>query len=261
MMIDNLAGFRDWLLQDGRDLEIQDACIGEFLDGDWQPAARRVVDLLDGYTGRISIHGPYAGLSLVCYDRRVREVVVLRLKQALEFAAAIGATQMVLHSPFEYFGHPMVAHTPAQGLSYEIEQVHLTLGKVLLQAQAAGVTLVLETCDDRNAAPLMALVRSFESESVRLSLDVGHAFTMHKTGGPPPDKWVREAGPLLAHAHLHDTDGLLDRHWAPGEGNINWYAFFEALEGLDTPPRLLLEVLPEKFKSSVEYFRQRGFGT
>ena len=259
MMIDDLPGFRDWLVQDGRDLEIQDACLGDFLDGDWQPGARRVLDLLDGYSGRISVHGPYSGLSLVCYDHRVRELVVLRLKQALEFAVAIRATQLVLHSPFEFFGHPMVVHTPAQGLDYEIEQVHLTLDEVLPVAVGPGVMLVIENCYDRNTAPLLTLVRSFESKSVRLSLDVGHAFTMQQTGGPPPDQWVREAGVLLAHVHLQDTDGLVDRHWAPGEGNVNWFAFFEALNELDPPPRLLLEVAPEKFKASVDFFRQRGY--
>ncbi len=70
---------------------------------------------------------------------------------------------MVLHSPFEFFGHPMVVHTPAQGLGVEIEQVHLTLGKVLPVAMESGVILVIENCYDRNAAPLRSLVRSFES--------------------------------------------------------------------------------------------------
>jgi sugar phosphate isomerase/epimerase len=261
LMIDDLPRFRDWISQTGRDLEIQDACMGAFLDGDWESGARRAVDLLEGFTGRISVHGPYSGLPLVAYDTRVREVVALRIRQALDFAAAVGATQMVLHSPFDFFGHPMVAHTPAHGLSYEIEQVHFILDGLLPQAKTAGVTLVLETCYDRSSAPLLALVRSFESDFVRLSLDVGHAFTMQQIGGPPPDQWVREAGSLLAHVHLQDTDGLVDRHWAPGEGNVNWYAFFEALSELEAPPRLLLEIMPEKIIASVEYFRGRGFGS
>jgi sugar phosphate isomerase/epimerase len=52
---------------------------------------------------------------------------------------------------------------------------------------------------------------------------------------------VRDAGALLAHLHVQDNDGLWDRHWAPGRGNINWYALFEALGELAHRPRLVLE--------------------
>ncbi len=77
---------------------------------------------------------------------------------------------------------------------------------------------------------------------VQLSLDTGHATIMQAIGAPAPDQWVREAGPLLAHLHLQDTDGALDRHWAPGDGTINWFALFEALGELAHQPRLLLEL-------------------
>jgi sugar phosphate isomerase/epimerase len=65
---------------------------------------------------------------------------------------------------------------------------------------------------------------------------------MQRIGGPTPDQWVREAGELLEHVHLQDSDGHLDRHWMPGRGNINWYALFEALGSLPQCPRLILEV-------------------
>jgi sugar phosphate isomerase/epimerase len=53
---------------------------------------------------------------------------------------------------------------------------------------------------------------------------------------------VREAGALLGHMHLQDTDGHQDRHWAPGDGGINWYALFEAIGELESPPRMVLEL-------------------
>jgi sugar phosphate isomerase/epimerase len=42
--------------------------------------------------------------------------------------------------------------------------------------------------------------------------------------------------------HLQDTDGLSDRHWCPGNGNLNWYALFTALAALPQRPRLILEL-------------------
>jgi sugar phosphate isomerase/epimerase len=220
---------------------------------------RQARDLLDGYTGRLGVHGPWYGLPLLCPDARVQELVVTRLKQALDFAVAIGATQMVLHSPFEFYGSSMVAHTPAHGLLDEIKLVHETLADFLPLAQQANCVLVLEMCYDKNSAPLLALARSFDSDYVQIGLDTGHAFLMQRIGGPPPDQWVRDVGPPLAHVHLQDTDGLLDRHWPPGKGNINWYALFEALQSLSHRPRLILEIDHDKIWQAAGWLSAQGF--
>ncbi|MCX7328327.1 MAG: TIM barrel protein, partial [Hyphomicrobiales bacterium] len=47
---------------------------------------------------------------------------------------------------------------------------------------------------------------------------------------------------MLHHVHLQDSDGHADRHWNPGEGDIQWHAVFRALGRLSSDPRLILEV-------------------
>jgi sugar phosphate isomerase/epimerase len=118
---------------------------------------------------------------------------------------------------------------------------------------------VIENCYDRNTAPMLAVVRSFNSPLVQASVDTGHAFGMQQVGGPPPDQWIRDAGALLGHVHLQDTDGHGDRHWAPGEGNVNWFAVFEALGELAQAPRLLLEIdRVEKAQAAAERLAAMG---
>jgi sugar phosphate isomerase/epimerase len=259
MPIGELPKHLAWLLEAQRDLELWDPSYGDVLDSDWQPLAREARRMLDGYSGRLGIHGPWHGLPLTCPDLRVQALVAERLKQGLDFAAAIGATQMVLHSPFDFFGSPHVAHTPSAGLAAEIELAHITLAPVLPLAAEIGCTLVLEVCADTSTRPLLELVQSFPEESVRLSLDVGHALVMQRCGGPPADQWVRDGGSLLHHLHLQDNDGLLDRHWAPGEGSLNWYALFEALAEIGQQPRLLLELAQtDKIPQGAAYLVGRG---
>jgi sugar phosphate isomerase/epimerase len=259
MPIAALAVHREWLIANQRDLELWDPSDGAVLDGDWRPLARQARDLLDGYTGRLGIHGPWDGLPLTCSDARVRALVAERLNQALAFAAEIGASHMVVHSPFDFFGSPHVAHTPSDGLADLIELAHATLAEVLPRAAQTGCTLVVEVCYDKATSPLLALVRSFASEWVRASLDVGHALVMQQSGGPPPDQWVRDAGELLAHLHLQDNDGLLDRHWAPGEGSLGWHALFAALAEQTHRPRLLLELAePAKIRQGAAYLAGCG---
>jgi sugar phosphate isomerase/epimerase len=259
MMSDMLPTYRDWLLEGQRDLEIQDGYDPTVLDGDWRARARFIRDQLDGYTGRMGIHGPFMSLTLLGYDPKIRQAVSDRLLQGLELAAEIGATHMVTHSPFIFFGSPFLPHSPSAGQAEQIKLVHATLEQVLPVAEQAKCTLVIENIQDTNPGPLLALVRSFESPYVRMSLDTGHAMITHRQGGPPPDQWVRAAGPLLAHVHLQDSDGNLDRHWTPGDGNINWYALFEALSSLDETPRLILELRDRtEIPRGAAYLRERG---
>lgn len=254
-----LATYHDWLLEGQRDLEIQDAFRPDVLDGDWQPLIRQARAALDGYTGRLGIHGPFDGLTSMSRDPQVQALVAERLRKGLEFGAELGASHMVIHSPFQFFGHPLVAHTPGHGRADQIALVHATLDQVVPRAQQANCTLVIENILDTNPAPLLALVQSFESEHVRMSLDTGHAFLTHRIGGPPPDQWVAEAGSLLGHVHLQDNDGLLDRHWKPGNGNINWFAVFEELDKLQHAPRLIIEVRkPEDVERTAGWFVEQG---
>jgi sugar phosphate isomerase/epimerase len=260
MPIADLPAHIDWIMSGQRDLELWDPSDADILDRHWRNQTDAARQLLAGYTGRLGIHGPWNGLPLTCPDPRVQALVAERLIQGLAFAADLQASHMVLHSPFDFFGSLHVAHSRSAGLDAEIALAHATLREVLPQADQQGCMLVIEVCSDTNTRPLIELVRSFASEYVRLSLDVGHALVMQRIGGPPPDQWVRDAGELLAHLHLQDNDGLYDRHWAPGEGDLNWYALFEALSEQEHQPRIVLELnQTKKIPQGFAYLRDRGF--
>ena len=88
-----------------------------------------------------------------------------------------------------------------------------------------------------------AMVDSFESDAIALSIDTGHAHLARRmSGAPPVDYFVRDSGNLLQHVHLQDLDGHADRHWAPGEGEIHWQEVFRALSECTSSPHLVLEL-------------------
>lgn len=257
--VKELANYRDWLIADQRDLEIQDFYDNNLLDADWKPLIQAAKAQLDGYHGRLGIHGPTDGLPLITVDKRVRHLVQDRLKQALEVCAELAGTHMVLHSPFDCFGHPQMHHSWSRGLQQEIDAAHAVLDAIVPLAAPINCTLVIEVCYDNSITPLLSLVRSFASPFVQLSLDTGHALIMHQFGGPMPDQWVSEAGALLGHVHLQDVDGHLDRHWPPGMGNVNWQALFAALGTLQHLPRLVLELDDAgKIPQAMHYLAELG---
>lgn len=259
MRIETLPQYADWLMEGQRDLEIQDPCVPEVLDGDWGLLVQEAKSVLDGYMGRMGVHGPFMSLTLLARDPKIRAVVVGRLRRGLEFAGELGATHMVIHSPFDYFGSPFLPHSLGHGQAEQFELIHATLETIVPLAAEFGCTLVIENIYDKHTAPLRALVHSFNSAFVRMSIDIGHAYVKHMDGGPTPDQWVSEARDFLAHLHLQDTDGQMDRHWTPGRGQINWYALFEALGTLSHQPRLILELRNQnEILEGAQWLAERG---
>lgn len=242
MPSDALPAYRDWLVDRHRDLELQDFFRAEVLTGDWRPLAGRIRAELQGHRGRLGIHGPFWGFNVDTQDPDVRAVVQKRLDQALDVCEDIGATQMVVHSPFTTWSHHNLDGQAGAREKLQ-ERVHACLGEAVARAERIGVTLVIENIEDIDPHARVQLARSFGSERVRVSIDTGHAYYAHvSTGAPPVDYYVIAAGDMLEHVHLQDADGYADRHWAIGEGSILWPGVFRQLGELGSNPRLILEL-------------------
>ena len=242
LTVETLERLRNWAFEKDRDLELQDFHDAAVLNGDWRPLAERYRALLDGHRGRVGVHGPFWGFTLDTQDPDVAAVVAKRLDQGLDVCAAVGADQMVIHSPFTTWDSQNL-DGEAGSREAMIERVRAIVGTALARAEDQGVTLVVENIEDRDPAERRRLVEALASPSARLSIDTGHAHYAHcSTGAPPVDYFVRDAGDMLHHVHLQDADGWADRHWAIGDGTIRWPAVFRALAELRSNPRLVLEL-------------------
>ncbi len=261
MTVPELETLRDFVLSRDRDLELQDFCPPGALDADWRPAADRARELLAGYRGRLGIHGPFWGLHIASPDAEIRKVVTRRMMQGLAVCEHLGATQMVIHSPYTTWDHNNLDNFAGRSAyAAVIEHAHQTLAEVVRRAEGAGVTLVIENIMDKDPDLRRILAESFESPAVALSIDTGHAhYAFGSTGAPPVDYFVRRAGNALRHVHLQDADGHADRHWTIGEGNIMWPAVFRALGELTSQPRLILELRDKAgILPSVAWLEERG---
>ncbi len=232
----------DWLVDGGRDLELQSFHSAEVLNGDWQPLARRARDLLANHQGRLGIHGPFPGFTIDTEDPDIRSVVRTRLMQGLDVCEELGATQMVIHSPYKSWDHENLLNAE-DGPETRVDNVRACLSEALMRAERLGVELVLENVEDRDPYARVDLAKRIDSPSLKVSIDTGHAYYAHRIGDAPAvDRYVRAAGDMLAHVHLQDADGFADRHWALGDGSIPWFPIFEELGRLSSNPRLIIEL-------------------
>jgi sugar phosphate isomerase/epimerase len=254
LTIDSLKTYRDWIFEKNRDLELQDFCFAEVLSGDWSGLVSEYKKTLDGYSGRMGIHGPFWGLDIANEDPDIRDVVEKRMMQGLDVVEALGGSHMVIHSPLTTWDHNNLAYNPGSREKL-IDRTHKTLSRVVSRAEQLGCVLVIENIEDLDPSFRSDLTDSFQSDAVAVSIDTGHANYAHgSNGGPAVDYYIHAAGERLAHIHLQDTDGYADRHWAPGEGNIAWHEVFRALSLYGSHPRLILELRDHtKVKAGADY--------
>ncbi len=256
-----LAEFQDFILSENRDLELQDFFDADLLNGDWRSVADQARTLLAGYTGRLGIHGPFWGLSIANPDPNLRAVITRKFLQGLEVCEYLGATQMVIHSPYTTWDYNNLDNFPGRA-AYDrvLDNCHATMNAVVRRAQETGVTMVVENIEDKDPDIRRILADSFNSPSMAVSIDTGHAQYAHgSTGAGPVDFYVRRAGNRLEHVHLQDADGHADRHWGIGEGTIRWHEVFRALAELTSNPRLILELRDKsQILPSVEWLKSRG---
>ena len=248
LMVEDLPTYRDWLIEGQRDLEVQDFLKPDVLLGDWRARVAEAKRHLDGFEGRLGIHGPFCDLPLDIADPELAPILSRRMVTAVEAASALGARQMVVHSPyktwdwFNFGNNPRAGNTPSAAET-TIARVQANLAEAVRLAETHGVTLVIENIEDIAPSWRRELAASFGSDAVRVSIDTGHAHYAHATtGAPPVDYFVTDAGPMLSHVHLQDADGFADRHWPPGRGTVNWHAVFRAIATLPQRPHLVLEL-------------------
>ena len=184
--------------------------------------------------------------------------------KCLDVCAELKADQMVVHSPVTSWDKPNHAVFPEHKL-WQIACATNLMKPVVARAAEYGVTLVLENVEDIDPAARVNLARELNAgkDTVKVSLDTGHALDAHKTtGAPPVDAYVSTAGAELRHIHLQDADGYADRHWHPGDGQLNWRALFPAIARLPQTPRLIIEVRDQAgVRRGVDDLRAAGLAS
>lgn len=256
----DLPKHRDWLVEEDRDLELPEFCMADILAAP-DPFIDMARKALDGWTGRLGIHGPFSGFELDVKDREIRAIAQARIASALEVCEKLGATQMVLHSPYDGWDAHNLDNRPADR-GKRIAAISETLAPAVKRAEALGVEMVLENIKDTDPTHRAAVVDAIASPALKLSVDTGHAYWAHVTcGAPPVDRFISAAGSELAHVHLQDADGFADRHWVLGEGTIPFAPVFSALGALSSNPRLIVEINDfSRVRDSVAHLAALGLG-
>jgi len=178
-----------------------------------------------------TVHAPMMDNVLGAPDENWRREKMQVLASYIQFAGAIGATDIIIHP----VPNPRFVPDPNDPAIPELigDAVPRSLDELIPVAEKAGIRILLENlpyhCDYPflTMRELRPLVDEYPERWLGLVLDTGHAWTLKND----PVSEIYAAGPRLGGTHLQDVDFSApnDNHWVPTHGGLDWQAIRHAL--------------------------------
>jgi len=187
-----------------------------------------------------SVHAPINGANISTSNLEDRRQAIKLLIDTLEYCRAIECPIAVVH-PNHSDSLPLGAETMKRN---SVE----ALKEIVLKAEDLGVKIALENLIEKEErrfgsriSDLIEIIKDVGSPYMGICLDTGHINLI-----PDPnvnlESEIIQAGKHLWTLHVHDNDGLEDRHWPPGDGNINWRHVIRGLRKVNYQGVFMMEV-------------------
>lgn len=240
-------------------IEIISFALPWVLDGDWKTLLKSYKLALKGFGNDVSIHGVFMDMVTASRDAKIVHATKERIWQNIEIAKQLEAKIVTCCSCF----NPCIAmSSPRYVEGYKKRQIKFW-SKILESIADGNLTLVFENLWESKPELVKDMLDGVSSKNFKVLLDTGHVNIYSKTS---IDKWVEDLADHLEYIHLNDNQGKIDDNLVPGEGNIKWDAFFNALKRYGLKPKICLEIEAygncsklENTKKAIEYLKNMKF--
>ena len=209
---------------------------------------------------------------LICPVEEARPQMLLRQKLTLQILADMGVNTITIHTGNE-------THYPGYDLEVMYECMKRSLDELLPMAEKLGIVICIENIWYQINTPerLLGIKKEFPSDALGFCYDSGHANLMDKGRNFPdsnPFKYWKDVPPqfddrilekMLPHVvncHLHDNNGIVDQHFNPGRGTVDWKHTIGLLKQAPRLQVIQCEVIPVRVHDSIHdicaKFRELG---
>jgi len=220
-------------------------------DSEFDGYLRAQKNILDNLGLTVSqVHGPWRwpALDATEEDRSER---FEKMTRAIRGTTLLGCDRMVLHNLM-----------PQKRIDTDPAYVKTVNKEFFSRLCAVGAQHGVTVCLENMPFPSQSLARPCQTlefvkelclENFRVCLDTGHAQVLEAA----PGQAVRLIGKEYLYAlHVHDTDGLRDRHWLIGDGVIDWSDFGAALHEIGFDGCLSIESVVKAEIGTAEFEAQ-----
>jgi sugar phosphate isomerase/epimerase len=167
-------------------------------------------------------------------EKRIRHAI-----GAIEIAAEFGARTVSLQPGGPMIGTSLTRETASKRFA-------AGLNRVLPVAREKNVILAIEPEPGLFIQTAQEFIEfrdaHFKTEPlIQMNCDIGHLFCV----GDDPAQVIRDHAQHVAHVHLEDIGkNRVHQHLTPGKGVIDFEAVFEALDSIQYPGRVTVELYP-----------------
>lgn len=162
--------------------------------------------------------GPFSEIEPSVADPAVRKYTFEYLSGMIEKGADIGIDKFIIHPS----GEPIAEEDRAERMKYSMEM----MDKFAEFAHRQGAVMLVEdlprTCLGRDSDDILQLLSA--NDKLRVCFDTNHLLK------EDPMVFLDRVGDKVASLHISDYDFVDERHWIPGQGDMDWVAFVNKLE-------------------------------
>lgn len=188
---------------------------------------KRVPEMISGFS-RFSFHGTAVSRDVVGINKLSDGELLSIYSESYQNACFHGIDKIVYHS-----NYLAAMQTPDVWVSRRA-----AFWKEFLKDKPASLHVYIENFIDDTPDLLAQLCDLTGDPRLRICLDVGHASA---NSSIDLSEWINQLGKRIGHVHLHNNDGLEDKHWPLGRGVLNIAEIIESLLDQTDAPTFVLE--------------------
>ena len=161
-----------------------------------------------------TLHGAFFDITVFSYDRRIRQVSDLRIRQSLEIARRLGVKAVIFHSNI----NPQIS-------SFAYTENWLRSNREYwsgILEEYGDVDIYIENMFDDSPIYLEKLSAELSGYSnYGVCFDYAHG----ELSGTSANEWAWSLSTYTKHMHINDNDLKDDLHLPIGDGKIDWERF------------------------------------
>ena len=198
-----------------------------------------VRQMMAGFS-RFSFHGTAIDRDIAEISRLSDIEMLARYNESYQQACLQGISRIVFHANFFAGLHSREAWM----------RDSIAFWKNFLDDKPSTLRVYLENFIDETPHMLAELHDAVDDARFKICLDTGHACCNSTV---PINEWIAQLGKRIAHVHLHNNDGVSDKHWPLGKGVLD---IAEVIERLLAHASVETFVLECDLEDSVKWLRQ-----